>query len=703
MADGYITIETKLYTNKFDKQVIDLEKKIKNEENKAQLRLKAKLQAEDELKRHKQAILEIEQEYEKTSQQVEHLQSIMSKQSKGISLTPQEFTDLQGSEKVIANNEKIGETLDKMYAKEVKLNNAVDRTTLAYKQTKDNVASYKAKIESVNLQKQQAQVSQLKKGFQKVNTSVSSSIKHIGRLALGIISVASAYRLMSSASSTLGQYDEQYATNLEYIRYLIAQAIAPALKYVVNLASTLLSYLNYILNAWFGITLFSKNSAKNFMSAKNSTGGISKNTGKIKKDLQTTAFDEMNILSDTSSDSAGGASSGGGAIAPSIDPSMLQGEVPDWLKWIADNKDLVIMALVGIAGGIALITKNSKALLELGIFMIIKGIVDTVKAIVEFIKDPSWENFGEILEGLSGILFGVALAMLAVNAANPTAWIILLIALVVLLVAEIIKHWDEIKETLGKVGDWINENVIQPVAEFFKGLWDKIKEIFAPVIDFFKNIWDTVKENIKISIDNMKQIFSFLWDKIKEIFSPVIDWFREKFQKAYEKIKEVFSPIANFFGEIWDKVKNKLRDFGAKVGEVVGGAFKAVVNGVINALERILNNPINAINNLIDVINNVPGLHLTRLRTFNLPRLAKGTILNAPGRGVPVAGGTALAGEAGREAYLPLSDTQLLEELGSTIGKYITINANITNTMNGRIISRQLQKIQNDSNFAYNS
>ena len=89
MADGYITIETKLSTDKFDKQVIDLEKKIKNEENKAQLKLKAKLQAEDELKRHKQAILEIEQEYEKTSQQVEHLQSIMSKQAKGVSLTPQ--------------------------------------------------------------------------------------------------------------------------------------------------------------------------------------------------------------------------------------------------------------------------------------------------------------------------------------------------------------------------------------------------------------------------------------------------------------------------------------------------------------------------------------------------------------------------------------------------------------------------------------
>ena len=44
-----------------------------------------------------------------------------------------------------------------------------------------------------------------------------------------------------------------------------------------------------------------------------------------------------------------------------------------------------------------------------------------------------------------------------------------------------------------------------------------------------------------------------------------------------------------------------------------------------------------------------------------------------------------------------------METLGEAIGKYITINANITNSMNGRVISRQLQRIQNDSNFAYNS
>jgi hypothetical protein len=43
-----------------------------------------------------------------------------------------------------------------------------------------------------------------------------------------------------------------------------------------------------------------------------------------------------------------------------------------------------------------------------------------------------------------------------------------------------------------------------------------------------------------------------------------------------------------------------------------------------------------------------------------------------------------------------------METLGATIGKYITINASITNTMNGRVISRELQKINTNNDFAMN-
>ena len=682
MADGYITIETKLSTNKFDKQVIDLEKKIKNEEEKAQLKLKAKLQAENELERHKQAVFEIEKEYEKTSQQVEHLQNIMSKQSQGISLTPQEFTDLENYAEINKQNEKLGSTLDKAYEKQTKLNNKVEQTSLAYKQIQDNVQGYKTKIESVKLQKQQAQVGQLKDGFNKMSTSVSSSIKHIGRLALGIFSVASAYRLMSSASSTLGQYDEQYATNLEYIRYLIAQAIAPALQYVVNLASTLLSYLNYILNAWFGITLFSKNSAKNFMKAKNSTGGISKNTEKIKKDLQTTPFDEMNVLSDMSdSGTSGGA--GGGAVVPSIDPSMLQGEIPDWLKWIVDNKDLILAIMAGITAGLLAWKLGLDGIKALGIGLLIAGIVYTIESLLEYLQDPSWENFGKIIQGIGVAIVGLGLLIGSVPVAVAGA--------IVLIIGTIVKYWEQIKSFLQQGIDWL------------KGKSDWVHEMFGEVIG---NIYDAWVEKLQLILN----FFDNTFKNIKSIFDNIISFIRNVFtgnwKGAWENIKNIFvaiwNQIKNTFVTIFSLIKNMVVTVAQTTGTIIAGVFKAVVNAVLNAIESVLNSPIRAINSLIGVINNVPGINLGRLSTFNLPRLAKGTILNAPGRGVLVAGGTALAGEAGREAYLPLSDTQLLEELGSTIGKYINLNATIPIYVGNRQIAREIKKINTESDFAFN-
>ena len=646
MADGWITIETKLATDKFDKQITDLEKKIKDEENKSELKLKAKLQAEDELKRHKQAIFEVEKEYERTSKQVEHLQNIMSKQSSGVSLTPQEFTDLQGSKQIIAENDKIGSQLDKMYAKEVKLNNAVDRTSLAYSQIQSNVSGYKAKIESIKLQKQQSQVNEIKKGFDNVGKSVSSSIKHIGRLALGVLSVRSAYLLARQASSTLGQYDKQYATNLEYIRYLIAQTIAPALKYVVNLASTLLSYLNYILNAWFGITLFSKNSAKNFAKAQGSTA-------QMKKDLQTTTFDEMNVLSDTSSNSSGG----GGAVAPSIDPSLFAGEVPDWLKWIADNKDLILSVMAGITAGLLAWKLGLDGIKALGIGLLITGIIYTIQSLIDYLNDPSWENFGKIIQGIGIAIIGLGALIGSVA--------LMVAGAIVLIVGTIVKYWEQIKSFLQQGIDWL------------KGKSEWIHEMFGDEIgDLYDFIVDTLQDTLNMFdglFSGIKQIFDGIIKIIKGVFTG--DW-----KQAWEGLKQV---VAGVFNSLWSIVKYPLN-------MIISG-----LNTLIRGANRIK----------FDVPSWVPGIGGKQFG-FNIPqipKLAKGTILNSPGYGVPVAGGRALAGESGREAYLPLTDTQLLEELGSTIGKYITINANIVNNMNGRTISRQLQRIQNDSNFAYNS
>lgn len=355
MADSSIMIETKLSTDKFDKQIQKLDEKIQKKE-------KEKIKLETDIKNIKESeagydeLIKKSDEYGDKLIQAKQKVEELTNARKGLfvngKIKASEFpqyenygTQIEEAEaKVKELNTEIANTNKEISKWDNKLiNNANKIEAIKAKQAEatEEVKKYKNQIESVKLQKQQAQVDSIKKNFEGVSKSVGRAIRRVASLALSIISVASAYSLVSSASSTLGQYDKQYASNLEYIQYLLAQALAPALKYVVNLASTLLSYLNYILNAWFGITLFSKNSAKNFMNAKNSTGGISKNTEKIKKDLQTTPFDEMNVLSDTSDTGTSGTSGGGGStgstggtIMPSIDPTAV--EIPEWLKKITE-------------------------------------------------------------------------------------------------------------------------------------------------------------------------------------------------------------------------------------------------------------------------------------------------------------------------------------------------------------------------------
>lgn len=65
--------------------------------------------------------------------------------------------------------------------------------------------------------------------------------------------------------------------------------------------------------------------------------------------------------------------------------------------------------------------------------------------------------------------------------------------------------------------------------------------------------------------------------------------------------------------------------------------------------------------------------------------------------------GGAIAGEAGREGVVPLTDQQAMAELGREIGKNVLINLTNITSMNGRVISRELKQVQADQQFAYNT
>ena len=288
--------------------------------------------------------------------------------------------------------------------------------------------------------------------------------------------------------------------------------------------------------------------------------------------------------------------------------------------------------------------------------------------------------------------------------------------------ASVTKKIKELKDTYISATNDMNKALADPKA--FKkayGNWDwlmmGIVEIMASintiVIGFgqiFGGVFDLIKGIAHLNLQEILKAFIKMGEGVASIFRGLFGIIDGILMTIVGAIKGVVLSIINFFSWVPGKIKefftkakdNIMKVFSLETGKKIG---KALTDGISNAVKSGLNWIIDKINSFTGLLNklkiNVGGKDYG----FNIkpiPRLARGTILNNPGRGVPVAGGSAIAGEAGREAFLPLSDTQLLEELGSTIGRYITINLTNETKLDGRTIARKVNQLSNNDNFLRN-
>lgn len=486
------------------------------------------------------------------------------------------------------------------------------------------------------LQKKQADLNktdltEVQKNIDKVGNSVSKTISKVSKWALAIFGVRSAYMFVRQSASTLSQYNEQIASDLEYMQFALASMLQPVIEGLINLAYKLLTYVNYIAQAWFGVNLFANASAKAMQKG-------SKSAEKMKKSLA--GFDEMNVMSDAS----GGGGAGGGAGLPSIDLSQLQGEVPSWIQWIADNKDIVIAGLLGIAGGLTAVSLGLKVVQGFGIGVALAGIIFAIQSLIKFLQDPTFGNFTNIIIGIGVAILGVGIII--------GSFPLIIAGVITTIVALIVKNYDYIMGLFNKLIKWFETDFI-----------GALHYLFGPV-------GDILAQPFIFAINSIKGLFEGLFGGIKKIITGIIQIFKGDFKNG---IMNVFSGLK----------------------DILLAPFNALISG-INSLIRGVNKI------KFDVPDWVPGIGGKKFG-FNIPqipKLAVGGIVNMPSRGVPIGG--AIAGESGAEGVIPLTDSQAMETLGQAIGKYITINANITNTMNGRVISRELQKINNNSDFARN-
>ena len=140
--------------------------------------------------------------------------------------------------------------------------------------------------------------------------------------------------------------------------------------------------------------------------------------------------------------------------------------------------------------------------------------------------------------------------------AGVGALIGLAVGLVTDLVILIVQQWDKISAWFKKLGKWFDKNVIQPVANFFKGLWESVSGFFANLWDDIKGIWNTVATWFNETV--VQPIVNF--------FAPIVEWISTFFYGCWLIIQAVWVvastwfnenviiPVVEFFKGLWESV-----------------------------------------------------------------------------------------------------------------------------------------------------
>ncbi len=123
-------------------------------------------------------------------------------------------------------------------------------------------------------------------------------------------------------------------------------------------------------------------------------------------------------------------------------------------------------------------------------------------------------------------------------------------------VAGIKPHFDNFVGIFVKIWNavyaWLKDNIIEPIANLFGWLWDKIKSGVRAAIDAYINMWLGIitwfKDNI---IDPIVNLFKGLWDSITDLLGGMKDTITEWAGDIAKKIGAPFKAIGKALGGLF--------------------------------------------------------------------------------------------------------------------------------------------------------
>lgn len=580
MADGSIRIETKLNNEKVKGNMKELEsmadncaKHVKN----AFDTISTAKGCEQAIQRQVNALQKAKEkadEYERQLSDVNsQLRSMEAKALEDANIgfkgdTPRKMQDR--ADNSLVNNKDYQKLLSQAESLEYKW----DSQNQKVKEASSNVKNLEKKMASLNKETSKASdkvdklknsTKEIKNGMDNAKTStkdfgtqVTKSVDHgvrkLGRMALAIFSIRTAYTMASKAANQYLQTNQDMANQVQGIWTTMGNILGPIINTIVGYVSTLISYINSLIKAFTGVDLVARANASALKNQAKETKGVSKATKDANRQLA--SFDEMDKLNSNKDTSSGGTS--GNELQLFTPESIDVSEIANifeplknaWANYGEEFTSSFEFALGEIWNLIKSIGKSFEEVWLNGtgeltcsiILKILSNIFQTVGNIAKAFKD-SWNNAGvgtKIIQNLWDI---VNILLGAIEA-----------------VTNKFKEWSKNTNFDGVL------SVIEKITEGLKNL---LANIDPTVLGFTMLGAGIVKALSKTNIG--QTIVKFIGEAIKG--GVLVEMFTTSFSKVPDAVCQVLSPLGSGIKEVLSPIGGIVSKALAPVSSIISTVF----------------------------------------------------------------------------------------------------------------------------------
>ena len=486
------------------------------------------------------------------------------------------------------------------------------------------------------------------------NSIVRIAMYRLIRFALKIISdalkegIGNLYQYDKALGGDFAKSMDSLASSFLYLKNSlgamvapIITSLAPALSLILDIVAEIANAIGYLFAALSGATTF-KRAIRVQTEYAEAIDDTTEANERLKKSLL--GVDEINALQAPTQ-------TGGETTAPSPLIMFEEVEIPPWLSYVTKTVAAIAIGFASwkissnLIKGVSKLSKTTKIIL--GLVMAIFGALLFVEGVAEALTEGlNWGNLTKMLLGAAlfagglaiafgkvfgavGLLFiGIAFLILGFKSLIETgeltaealtaieigllaiggaislltgSWIPLLvtgiIGGIVALVKLIVDNWEAIKAWFVGVGEWIYNNIILPVGDFFVELWEDIKEFGIWAWEGIKSVWETVSTWFDESViqpvckffkglwESVSGFFVDLWEDIKEIWNSAPTWFDDNvIQPIVGFFEGLWESVSGFFVNLWEDIKDVWETvatwFDENVIQPIVGFFKGLWESV---------------------------------------------------------------------------------------------------------------------------